>query len=403
MQYIWDFQGNQYLDLLAQNLTISVGHNHPHVTKSAKAQMERMTHCTTMYMNEAPIRAAAKLKETLPKESDWVVHYVNSGSEAVDLALMMARVHTGSYDILALRNGYHGLHSTAMDVTGLYTCKQNLPGGFGVHHVVQPDMFRGIFKDRGADAPSLYARDVKDTITYSTPGKVAAFLFEKVQGYGGIHVLPSGYLQEACKYVREAGGLIIADEVQSGFGRMGNAFWSFELDGISPDIVVTAKGLGNGYPVAAVMVKREIAMGITSKSFFNTYGGNPLVTTASRAVLEAIENDKTQERARTVGKSFQNALLKLKEKYPNDIGDVRGQGLMYGAEIVATRNSTEPGKEKAGYVFELMRDQGVVMGLGGLYKNVLRVMPPMAVTNEDADFMYNVFDYALSEWNKLPK
>eukprot|EP01128_Nolandella_sp_AFSM9_P009092 TRINITY_DN572_c0_g1_i2.p1 TRINITY_DN572_c0_g1~~TRINITY_DN572_c0_g1_i2.p1 ORF type:complete len:507 (-),score=101.85 TRINITY_DN572_c0_g1_i2:88-1539(-) len=398
-QYLWDHEGNQYLDLLAQNLTISVGHNHPHVVARAKEQMKKMVHCTTMYLNETPILAAQKLKETLPPGEDWVVHYVNSGSEAVDLAVMMSRVYTGSYDIISMRNAYHGLHSSAMDLTGLNVCKQNLPGSFGVKHVQNPDMYRGVFADRGNEAPELYARDVRDTITYSTSGKVAGFVFEKVQGYGGIHVLPHGYLQKATEYVREAGGLIIADEVQSGFGRMGKAFWSFELDGIVPDMIVTAKGLGNGFPVAAVMVKRKIAEAITHKQFFNTYGGNPLVTAASLGVLEALEKDKTQERALSVGAVFKTTLDNLKRDFPDDIGDVRGMGLMYGVELCKP-NSTEPDRTKAAWVFEAMRDQGVIMGLGGLYKNVLRVMPPMAVSEEDAAFLDQVFRYALVSYRE---
>lgn len=397
MQYLWDHNDKQHLDLLAQNLTISVGHNHPYVLNATKEQLNKMVHCTTMYYNECPALCAEELLKTFPKSEDWVVHFVNSGSEAVDLALLLARVYTNSWDILAIRNSYHGLHSTAMAVTGLYKCKQHIPHSFGVHHVVQPDMYRGLFCD-DENAAIKYAQDVEDTITYSTSGKIAGFIFEKVQGYGGIHVLPEGYLTKACQSVKDAGGLVIADEVQTGFGRMGTHYWSFEMDNIIPDIVVTAKGLGNGLPIAAVIVKREIAEAMTHKQFFNTYGGNPTVTATGKAVLETILCENIQENSLVVGNAFKEVLIKLQKKYSHLIGDVRGQGLMYGVEIVNCDSKT-PNSKLAVKMFEMLRDEGVIMGLGGLHKNILRVMPPMCVTLEDAKFLEDVFDYVLSTYS----
>ena len=398
MQYLWDEKGKRHLDLLAQNLTISVGHNHPYVMDAIQKQMNNIVHSTTMYYNESPIKCAEELKKTLPSKHDWVVHFVNSGSEAIDLAMLLARAYTKSWDILSLRNSYHGLHSTAMGATGLYKCKQDFPTDFGIKHVVQPDMYRGIFSDLDEEtAVKKYAQEVENTITYSTPGKVAGFLFEQVQGYGGIYHLPQGYLPRVSKYVKDAGGLIIADEVQSGFGRMGTCYWSYELQDIDPDIIVTAKGLGNGLPIAAVMVKREIAEAMTHKQFFNTYGGNPTVCAAGLAVLETIKKENIQERTHKVGNVFKESLLNVQKKYPNVIGDIRGQGLMYGVDIVKDPETKEPNSELAVDVFELMKDNGVIMGLGSLHKNTLRVMPPMCVNEKDAKFMEEVFLYSLEK------
>lgn len=431
MQYLWDHQGNQYLDLLAQNLTISVGHNHPLIVEAVEKQIHQMTHCTTMYYHEQPIKLAEKLVNTMPPidDDDWVVHFVNSGSEAVDLALLMSRAHTKNWDVLSLRNSYHGLHSTAMGLTGMSVCTQNIPGGFGVHHVMNPDMYRGQFADdldqdmmmdnydeydfQKSLVVEKYVKELEDTITYNTPGSIGAFIFEQIQGYGGIMPMPDDYIPQAAKVVCEAGGLVIADEVQTGYGRMGNngktgkpTFWSFELNNTRdytfvPDIVVTAKGLGNGLPIAAVIAKRSIAESITERQFFNTYGGNPTVCAVGNVVLDIATSKEHQDHVHHVGHLFRNNLDNL-WKFKN-IGDVRGQGLMYGVEIVKpnTRGygdkSKEPDSETAGKLFEELRDQGLIMGLGGLHKNVLRVMPPMCVTEADAKFVADVMDFCLEK------
>lgn len=409
MQYLWDYSGKPYLDCLAQNLTISVGHNHPHVIEAAKTQMDKMVHCTTMYYNDSPIETAKKIVEKcLPQnmnssdDDDWVVHFVNSGSEAIDLALMMARAYTGNWDIIALRNAYHGLHSTAMAVTGMSVCKQDIPHSFGIKHVMNPDMLRGPFSNCNLTEEQQvekYVDDIEKTLDYETAGTPAAFLFEQVQGYGGIHILPDGYVANASKLIKERGGLIIADEVQSGFGRMANdTFWSFELDKtnqIYPDIIVTAKGIGNGFPIAAVMTRRNIADSITHKQFFNTYGGNPLVCAASGAVIDIVTSQKHLQHVAKVGAKLENVLNNIKDKY-ECVGDVRGKGLMHGIEI--THSDKTPNKEKAIEVFEEARDQGLIMGKGGFYGNVLRVMPPMCIQEHDIDFIDQVLNHSLQKF-----
>lgn len=236
MQYVYDYQDRKYLDLLAQNLTISVGHAHPRVMEKVQENFKNgMVHCTTMYYNATTGEAAKKLVATLPEldQDEWVVHFVNSGSEAVDLAMLMARSHTGCKDIVSLRNSYHGLHGPAMGVTGMSVCKNQYQIDGGVKHVMNPDLKGGPLSKLGISEKEqikVYTDDVKNTIKFETPGKIAGFIFEQVQGYGGIHVLPKGYMSQVSQHIREAGGLIIADEVQSGFGRMGNGmFWSFEM------------------------------------------------------------------------------------------------------------------------------------------------------------------------------
>lgn len=386
MQYIYDRSGRKYLDLLAQNLTISVGHAHPKVMRAVTDNFKTgMVHCTTMYYNSKPGEVAKKLVDTLPEleNDEWVVHFVNSGSEAVDLAMLMARSYTGSKDILALRNGYHGLHGPAMGVTGLSVCKNKFQLDNGVKHVMNPNMYNGLLSNSSIskkDQIDLYANDVADTIKYETPGTVAGLIFEQVQGYGGIHVLPKGYMPQVAKYIQDAGGVIIADEVQSGFGRMGrNTFWSYEmynqLQDFTPDIVVTAKGLGNGFPIAAVMVKRKIADSITHHQFFNTYGGNPTVCTAASVVLDIVKTQKHLKTVDNLGKKISTVLRKLKTDYPGIIGDVRGSGLMYGVEFI------DP--IIAGKMFEDLRNEGLIFGLGGINKNVIRVMPPMCINRDN--------------------
>lgn len=395
MQYIYDQDGNRYLDLLAQNLTISCGHNHPRIVNAVKKQLDTIVHSTTMYFNECPVLAAEELLKKFPKSVDYVVHFVNSGSEAVDLALMEARAYTKVYDILALRNSYHGLQGAAHNVTGVSVCKQAMVPNVGVHLCMNPDTYRGFFN--GPDAYKLYAKEVKNVIETSTSGKVAAFLYEQVQGYGGIYPLPKGYVAEAAKHVKEAGGLIIADEVQTGFGRMGDSYWGYELEpSIVPDIVVMAKGLGNGFPVAAVVSRREVADAITSKQFFNTYGGNPTMTAAAREVLKVIDEEKLQENSKAVGRSFAEMLLRLQKKYWF-IGDVRYQGLMLGFDIVKNPETKEPDKDKAMDIFEETRDAGVVLGKAGRGGNVLRIMPPMCVTQDDVRFAGEVFDMVFAK------
>src|SRR6266487_1624588 len=388
-QYVFDEQGRRYLDALAGIVTISVGHCHPDVVAAARRQNELLQHSTTIYLHPNIAEYAEKLAAKMPGDLK-VCYFVNSGSEANDLALLMARLYTGNYDAIALRNGYHGGSPASMGLTAHSTWKFNTPHSFGIHHAVAPYPYRGPYGYDDPDAGRKYADDVKSLIDYATPGKVAAFIAESIQGVGGFVVFPDGYLEHAYEHIRAAGGVCIADEVQTGFGRTGTHFWGFETQGVIPDIVTMAKGIGNGAPLAAVVTTPKIAATMAQKIHFNTFGGNPVVSAIGKAVLEVIEKEKLQENAHKMGGIILSGLQKLKSKY-KIIGDVRGKGLMLGVEMVKDRVTKEPAKAECSQVLEFAREMGLLLGKGGLWGQSIRFAPPMCITRADADFIIEVF------------
>lgn len=394
-QYIWDDTGKRYLDGLGGIVTISVGHCHPHVVAAATRQNETLQHSTTIYLHPNIVEFAQKLASKMPGELK-VCYFVNSGSEANDLALLMARAYTGNYDVVALRNAYHGGNVAGMSVTAHSTWKFNVPHSFGVHHAITADPYRGQFGRNDPAAGKKYAADVKEVIDFATSGQVAAFIAESIQGVGGAVVFPDGYLKHVYEHVRAAGGVCIADEVQAGFGRTGTHFWGFETQGVIPDIVTMAKGIGNGCPLAAVVTTPEIASVLSKRIHFNTFGGNPVVCAMGKAVLEVIEREKLQENSLKLGNYVMAGLEKLKVKY-NIIGDVRGKGLLLGIELVKNRNTKEPAKAEVAAVLESCREMGLLVGKGGLWGQVIRFAPPMCITQADADFMLEVFDAAFAK------
>jgi alanine-glyoxylate transaminase/(R)-3-amino-2-methylpropionate-pyruvate transaminase len=325
-----------------------------------------------------------------------VCYFVNSGSEANDVAMLMARAYTGNYDLIALRNGYHGGNMSAMGLTAHSTWKFNVPHSFGVHHTIAADPYRGQWGRDDADAGRKYAADVKSVIDYTTSGQIAAFIAESIQGVGGTVVFPDGYLKHAYEHARAAGGVCIADEVQTGFGRTGQHFWGFQLQGVMPDIVTMAKGIGNGVPLAAVVTTPQIASVLAKRIHFNTFGGNPVVCAQGKAVLEVIEREKLQDNALKVGSHILAGLEKLKLKH-NVIGDVRGRGLMIGVELVKDRQTKEPGKAECARVMELAREMGLLIGKGGLWGQTIRIKPPLCLTVADADFLLEVLDAAFTK------
>ncbi|MBI2814982.1 MAG: aminotransferase class III-fold pyridoxal phosphate-dependent enzyme [Opitutae bacterium] len=393
MQYVWDSTGKRYLDGLGGIVTVSVGHCHPHVLKAINAQNQVLQHSTTIYLNPNIGAFAEKLASKMPGDLK-VCYFVNSGSEANDLALLMARLSTGNYDVIALRNAYHGGNAAGMGVTAHSNWKFNTPHSFGVHHAVAPYPYRGHFGYDDPDAGRKYAEDVKQVIDYTTPGKVAAFIAESIQGVGGFVEFPQGYLQHTYEHVRAAGGVCIADEVQTGFGRTGTHYWGFETQGVIPDIVTMAKGIGNGAPLAAVVTTPKIAAVMAQKVHFNTFGGNPVVSAIGQAVLEVIDNEKTQANCLELGNHILAGLNKLKAKH-KIIGDVRGRGLMLGIEFVKDRATKEPHKEGCAQAVENARELGLLLGKGGLWGQTIRFAPPMNITQADADFLLAVLDEAI--------
>jgi len=307
----------------------------------------------------------------------------------------MARAHTQNYDVIALRNAYHGGNASGMGVTAHSTWKYNVPHSFGVHHALAPYQFRGPFGYDDAEAGKKYAHDVKEVIDYATPGKVAAFIAESIQGVGGFVEFPQGYLKQTYEYIRAAGGVCIADEVQTGFGRTGTHFWGFETQDVIPDIVTMAKGIGNGCPLAAVVTTHKIAQSLVGKVHFNTFGGNPVVTAIGKAVLEVIENENLQANALKIGTHIHAGLVKLKDKH-KIIGDVRGKGLMIGIEMVKDRATAVPATLECAHVLETSRNLGLLIGKGGLWGQTIRFAPPMCITQADADFLLEVLDESFS-------
>jgi alanine-glyoxylate transaminase/(R)-3-amino-2-methylpropionate-pyruvate transaminase len=394
MQYIFDETGRRYLDLFAGIATVSCGHSHPAVVARVRDQLATLQHSSSIYLHPNLPALAARLAAKLPPGLD-VTYFVNSGSEANDLAVMMARLFTGSTDVVALRNGYHGGSPSAMALNGISTWKFPLPQGAPIHHAVCPDPYRSPFRGTPEAIASQSAEDIRDLIRRATPGRIAAFIAEPIQGVGGVTHGASNYLREAYAIVREHGGVCIADEVQTGFGRTGDHFWGFEHFDVVPDVVTMAKGIGNGMPLAAVTTRREIASALASRLHFNTFGGNPVATAAGLAVLDVIEQEGLQENALAVGTRLKAGLAGLMARHEL-VGDVRGKGLMLGVELVRNRASKEPATAAALEMLEQLRELGVLVGKGGLDGNVLRIKPPLCITPEDADFAIEAMDYALS-------
>lgn len=394
MQYLYDTTGRRYLDTV--NNVPHVGHQHPRVVRAAQQQMA-LLNTNTRYLHTHIVRFAEELLARLPPELS-VVHFVNSGSEANELALRLAKAYTGQRDMVVVEVGYHGNTNACVDISSY---KFDGKGGQGAPEWVQvapiPDPYRGLH--RGAGAGPDYAAHVQKAIEkIQQQGRgIAGFIAESILSCGGQIVPPSGYLREAYRYVREAGGVCIADEVQVGFGRVGEAFWGFELQGAVPDIVVMGKPIGNGHPLGAVACRPEIAEAFANgMEYFNTFGGNPVSCAIGREVLRVAEEEGLQEQARQVGDYLLKGLRSLQQQHPI-IGDVRGHGLFLGFELVKNRESLEPATGQASYLANRMRDKGVLMSTDGPYNNVLKIKPPMCFNQRNADFLLEMLEEVLGE------
>ena len=385
-QYLWDETGKKYIDLLGMNVCISVGHAHPKVTAAVTEQLQKLQHCTTMFYHPVPAHFAEELVARMPKGHDWVVHFTSSGTEAIDLALVMAQTYSGNIDMLALRNAYHGATIGAQSLTGISGFRHHMPLLGGIHHIANPDPYRGIF----GDDTDAYLAEIDRTILYATSGKLAGFIVEPIQGYGGIVECPPGYLKAATEKVRERGGVLIIDEVQSGFARTGDHYWGFEAHDVVPEIVVMAKGIGNGFPLGAVVAKREVAESLAGKFFFNTYGANPVACAAGRAVLQIIDEERLQENSKKVGAALHEMLTRLHQKH-EIIGAVRGRGLMLAIELVKDRKSKTPATQETADIFEKTREYGLVVSKSGANRNILRMVPPMCLQLSDVDTIADAF------------
>ncbi|KAI6645777.1 alanine--glyoxylate aminotransferase 2, mitochondrial isoform X1 [Oopsacas minuta] len=411
-QYLWDHTGKQYIDLTASISTISVGHCHPKVTKHLKEAVDTLWHCTNMHIHPNMTRLLEKLTSKLPKHLD-TIYLVNSGTEANEMALSLARLYTGAWEYLTLNNAYHGISNANLGMLGMGPWKPQIPNGFGITSVMNPDVYRGMWGGKNCrDGPAQTVRDcncadgecmasenylgvLDETFRHSLPPKIAGMMIEPIQGAGGGVHIPRGYMKGAFEMTRKRGGLCISDEVQTGFGRLGSHYWGFEYQGVMPDIVVTAKGMGSGFPIAAVITTKEIASCLARTLHFNTFGGNALSCAVASATLDVIDEENMQAHVHEVGNYLISGLLKLRERY-EFLGDVRGIGFMVSIELATDKKSrnTFPANDLM-KIMEDCRDMGVLVAKGGMYSS-LRIKPPFPTTKQDMDFVLEVFDIAFN-------
>ncbi|WP_367388515.1 aminotransferase class III-fold pyridoxal phosphate-dependent enzyme [Lewinella sp. LCG006] len=396
--YLYDTDARRYLDTV--NNVAHVGHEHPKVVRAAQRQ-QAVLNTNTRYLHPNLVQFAEELVATMP-EGLSVVHFVNSGSEANELALRMAKIWAGQQDMIALEIGYHGNTGACIDISSYKFAGKGGRGAPPHTHIVPlPDTFRGRYRDPHT-AGQLYASHVQEAIerVQSQGRNIAGFIAESIVSCGGQIVLPLGYLPAAYQMVRAAGGLCIADEVQVGFGRVGQHFWGFELQGVVPDIVTLGKPIGNGHPLAAVVTTPAVADAFANgMEFFNTFGGNPVSCAIGRAVLEVIKTENLQANAQQVGHYLRQGLLALQQEFPI-IGDVRGPGFFQGIELITDPERLTPAAAQANYLANRMRQRGILMSTDGPLHNVLKIKPPMCFSQENADFLLANMHFVLKE-NKM--
>ena len=395
-QYLYDDEGRAYLDCV--NNVCHVGHCHPRVVEAVARQMATLN-TNTRYLHDYLVEYARRLAQTMPGELE-VCFFVCSGSEANELALRLARSATGRRDVIVVDGAYHG-HTTGMIDISPY--KFDGPGGEGrpahVRVAPMPDGYRGTHRYEDPEMAARYAAGVAAAITEARADgrEIAAFFCESMLGCAGQIVLPDGYLREAYRRVRKAGGVCVADEVQVGFGRVGSHFWAFETQGVVPDIVALGKPIGNGHPIGAVVTTQRVAeAAYTGMEYFNTFGGNPVSCAAALAVLDVIEEENLQARAAEVGARLKSNLASLAADHPI-IGDVRGLGLFLGIELVRDKASLTPAPREAAETVERMKDRGVLLSTDGPLENVIKIKPPLVFSRDNADLLAAGLDEVLSE------
>lgn len=376
-----DADGKEYLDLFSGILTTSVGHCHPRIIGRVTDQMSRLGHVSTLYATEAQVEAARRLADIAPGRLRRTF-FTNSGSEAIDTALMMACVHTGRSEIVALRMAYHGRSMLASNVTAHAVWRPLASEVAGIHHALTPYPYRCPFKRPCDDScGEAFAGDVEQVIHTVTNGRPAAFIAETIQGVTGYVVPPPGYFPRVAEIIRDAGGVLIIDEVQAGFGRTGGKWFGIEQFGVEPDIMVMAKGIAGGFPVGATITTDEIARSWTGKTI-STFGGNPVCMAAVCATLDVMVEEDVPARAEARGRQLRGGLLSLQGQYPW-VGDVRGMGLMQAMELVVDSDTRTPDPERAQAVLEAAREEGLLLGQGGTHGHVLRIGPSLLVTEEE--------------------
>ncbi len=395
--YVWDEGGDRYLDCFGGVLTISVGHAHPTVANAVADQAQRLAHTSALYAHQAQSDLAEKLAQITPgrlKKS----FFTSTGTEANDTAIMAAKTYTGRHEIVVLRHSYSGRSATALSAAGHYTWRPLPAQVAGIVHAHAPYCYRCPFKLTYPDCGLACAEDIEDVIQTTTTGEIAAFMAETILGVGGFIVPPPGYFERAVEIARKHGGLFICDEVQTAWGRTGENWFGIEHWDVEPDILTSAKGMGNGTPIGLTIATPEVAdryPGIT----FATFGGNPVSTAAALAVIKVIEEEDLRRNAAEVGAALRGGLEGLKEKYPI-VGDVRGMGLMQALELVQDRTTKEPHPQAVLEVFEETKRRGVLIGKGGLYGNVIRTGMPLIARSAHVDELIAALDAGLAAASK---
>ncbi|MCB9038993.1 MAG: aspartate aminotransferase family protein [Lewinellaceae bacterium] len=392
--YVWDVEGRKYLDFFGGILTTSVGHNRPEVTHAVREQTEKLIHSSTLYPNEAHVNLAEKMAELAPGKVQ-VSYFTTSGTDADETAVMLARTHTGNQEIIALRHGYSGRSAMGMSLTGHAPWRIGGTHVLGIKHAINPYCYRCPLKLQYPSCGVACAQDVEDVIRTTTSGRIAAFLAEPIQGVGGFITPPPEYFKIVADIIRHYGGLFISDEVQTGFGRTGDKWFGIEHWEVEPDIMTMAKGIANGFPLGNTMSTPEIAASTAGAGLtISTFGGNPVSCAASLATMEVLEKEADPHHVAQVGKVLRAGLERLQEKHAF-IGDVRGMGLMQGLEFVKNRQSKEPAPKATSHFMELCRKEGLLVGKGGLYGNVIRIAPPMTASVENVQDALELIGKAL--------
>jgi 4-aminobutyrate aminotransferase len=394
MQHVWDVEGRKYLDFFGGILTLSVGHTNPKVTSRVKEQVDRLQHTSTIYPNEAIVDLAEKVAQITPGKLQKSF-FTNSGTEANETAILLARVATGAFDVVALRHSYSGGSATTKSLTGQAQWRKSGVVAVGISHALSPYCYRCPLGMTYPSCEAACANDVENLIQAGTSGRIAAFLAEPIQGVGGFITPPPEYFKIVFNIVKKYGGLFVADEVQTGFGRTGKHWFGIEHWEVVPDVITCAKGMGNGVPIGATVTTSELAGSFQGQTL-STFGGNPVTCVAARATIQVIEEENLLENAHAMGQFFREQLNALQEKYPV-IGDVRGKGLMQGLELVKDRETKEPAPEILGQLLERTRENGLLIGRGGLYGNVVRLSPMLNIAKADIEEAVRLLDKSFSE------
>jgi 4-aminobutyrate aminotransferase-like enzyme len=393
-QFVWDADGNQYLDFFGGIVTVSVGHSNERVNQKVHAQLDKLIHVSTVFANEPQVALAQKLASITPAGALRKSFFTNSGTEANETAILAARCFTGSTEIIALRHSYHGRSSAMMTTSGQSPWKLGPPQA-GVVHAVNAYCYRCPF---GLEYPSCEvkcAKDMEQVIQTSTSGRVAGLIAEPIQGIGGFITPPKEYFKIVTDIVRRYGGIFISDEVQTAWGRTGSKWFGIEHWDVQPDIITSAKGLGNGLPIGLTIARPEVADSVKGATI-STFGGNPIATTAAKAVIEYIEEQNLLRNTEQVGGYLKGRLLDLKDKYQL-IGDVRGMGLLLAMELVEDRRTKVPATRATLEMMEAARENRIMIGRGGLYGNCLRLSPPMNISRADVDEFISRLDASFAK------